>query len=587
MSREAAYGSKYKDDKLIDRILLGNIDLDSKYSISAATFTELKDRMFSQFDPENRNNTTYEIELPSGFHIPSNTPITGDRMTFLPMRIPFVHNKLENIDFKMDVYDRIYLVDALKNPELTATFMNDRMKNMKNEVVCILCLNEDLSVGKINIISTETLQQNLSDSRELFKPAINSKSTGIILLHNHPFGDIYPSTAEKDLTKSLAYSGQNFNIPLIDHIIVSPKGSYSIGQNEPDLFVQQSAEQGEHTTERALLTVNQSCATRKTNSKGIEGWVLRFPEKSIMRIDGKITNIHGWQMFIHQAEKNPSSYTLNIPWPQKNSETYSIYEPSGKKMIRHSIPEQDISRCIETNPEFRLYQWTRFRIREQYVSMTKDRNGNDQYMVTCPSDTIIQTERGPVSISGYRFFPRSLRQDKKYDHVLNGSFRKDYMVPLYKPRTGEKGPSQKFYAKASDLSSALYEQYIRFRDRERQLSNQEIQKEQEQKNETRTGGMAQVGDIISELINTYRNTEFESTIDPKERIKEIIGDESNPYNKLKISVYQSAIAAEESSKDNPFLSMIQNAGFGNEYEEFRDLHQQFAKAIKQTDVEID
>lgn len=583
MSREAAYGSKYKDDKLIDRILLGNIDLDSKYSISAATFTELKDRMFSQFDPENRNNTTYEIELPSGFHIPSNTPITGDRMTFLPMRIPFVHNKLENIDFKMDVYDRIYLVDALKNPELTATFMNDRMKNMKSEVVCILCLNEDLSVGKINIISAETLQQTLTNPRDLFKPAINRKSTGIILLHNHPFGDLYPSAAEKDLTKRLGYAGQNFNIPLIDHIIVSPKGSYSIGQNEPALLAPLQ------TQEPVTLMINQTCATRKTNSKGIEGWVLRFPEKSVIRLDGKLTNIHGWQMFVPQGEKNASGHALNIPWPQRNSETYNIYEPNGKRMIRHAASEKEIARCIETNPEFKKNQWTRFRIREQYVSVTKNRNGKDQYMVTCPPDTIIQTERGAVSISGYRFFPYSLQQDKKFDHVLSGSFRKDYMVPLYRPKTGEKGPSQKYYAKAGDLSTALYEQYIRFRDRERQLSNQEIQREQEQKNEARTGGMAQVGDIISDLINTYRNMEYETNTDIKKRMEEIIGDENNPYYKLKISMYRRAISAEsESAKDNPFLSMIKEAGFEGEYEEFRNLtHQQIVNKVKQADVEID
>ena len=112
---------------------------------------------------------------------------------------------------------------------------------------------------------------------------------------------------------------------------------------------------------------------------------------------------------------------------------------------------------------------------------------------------------------------------------------------------------------------------------------------QEQKNEARTGGMAQVGDIISDLINTYRNMEYETNTDIKKRMEEIIGDENNPYYKLKISIYRRAISAEsESAKDNPFLSMIKEAGFEGEYEEFRNLtHQQIVNKVKQADVEID
>jgi DNA repair protein RadC len=43
----------------------------------------------------------------------------------------------------------------------------------------------------------------------------------MILVHNHPSGNLKPSEADKELTKRLVTSGKLLDIPILDHLIVT------------------------------------------------------------------------------------------------------------------------------------------------------------------------------------------------------------------------------------------------------------------------------------------------------------------------------------------------------------------------------
>ena len=68
--------------------------------------------------------------------------------------------------------------------------------------------------------------------REVFCPAIKDKAASIILAHNHPSGQLFPSRADKQVTTRLKEAGKLIGIDIIDHIILTPEGYYSFQESD-------------------------------------------------------------------------------------------------------------------------------------------------------------------------------------------------------------------------------------------------------------------------------------------------------------------------------------------------------------------
>ena len=78
-------------------------------------------------------------------------------------------------------------------------------------------------------IAAGTLTACLVHPREVFAPAIRARAAQIVVVHNHPSGDPTPSEEDVRLTDRLAAAGQLLGIPVVDHVILSPRGHRSIG----------------------------------------------------------------------------------------------------------------------------------------------------------------------------------------------------------------------------------------------------------------------------------------------------------------------------------------------------------------------
>lgn len=62
---------------------------------------------------------------------------------------------------------------------------------------------------------------------EVFSLALQKRAVKIILVHNHPSGELLPSESDKDITDRLIQVGIIVNTPVIDHLIISETGFYS------------------------------------------------------------------------------------------------------------------------------------------------------------------------------------------------------------------------------------------------------------------------------------------------------------------------------------------------------------------------
>ena len=91
----------------------------------------------------------------------------------------------------------------------------------------IIMLNRSNHVIKKRLISHGGVSGTVADPKIIFKSALEDLASGIILVHNHPSGNLKPSEADLRLTKKLFDSGKLLEIPVLDHIIFTDSGYYS------------------------------------------------------------------------------------------------------------------------------------------------------------------------------------------------------------------------------------------------------------------------------------------------------------------------------------------------------------------------
>lgn len=91
--------------------------------------------------------------------------------------------------------------------------------DLAEEVFYIFCLDTKNNIIGIHEISHGTLSATLVHPREVFKRAILNNANCIVLVHNHPSGNFYPSQEDYNLTVELKECGDLLEIPVIDHVI--------------------------------------------------------------------------------------------------------------------------------------------------------------------------------------------------------------------------------------------------------------------------------------------------------------------------------------------------------------------------------
>lgn len=105
------------------------------------------------------------------------------------------------------------------------------IKSMKKETLLALYLDARNQLIDKEVISIGTINGSLIHPREIFEPAIKNLSSSLVIAHNHPSGQVEPSSADIDITKKIAQSGQLLGINLIDHIIVAKDDYYSFADH--------------------------------------------------------------------------------------------------------------------------------------------------------------------------------------------------------------------------------------------------------------------------------------------------------------------------------------------------------------------
>ena len=101
------------------------------------------------------------------------------------------------------------------------------MSTFDTERLIVVCVDTKLRVSAYSTVSIGTLTASIVHPREVFKVAILSNSSGIIVVHNHPSGDPGPSDEDSRITERIAEAGNIMGIPLLDHVIIGDGSHHS------------------------------------------------------------------------------------------------------------------------------------------------------------------------------------------------------------------------------------------------------------------------------------------------------------------------------------------------------------------------
>jgi DNA repair protein RadC len=82
-------------------------------------------------------------------------------------------------------------------------------------------------VLNIEMVSMGTVNKTLVEPMEVFSVPLQKRSVQLIIVHNHPSGELRPSVDDKEITDRLIQVGKIINVPVLDHLIISEKSYYS------------------------------------------------------------------------------------------------------------------------------------------------------------------------------------------------------------------------------------------------------------------------------------------------------------------------------------------------------------------------
>lgn len=101
----------------------------------------------------------------------------------------------------------LYNIRRISEPKDIVDLGKKFLDELDREELIVACLNAKNEVNSVNVVSIGSLNNSIVHPREVFKTAILSNAASIVMIHNHPSGDVTPSKEDKEITLRIKESG--------------------------------------------------------------------------------------------------------------------------------------------------------------------------------------------------------------------------------------------------------------------------------------------------------------------------------------------------------------------------------------------
>ena len=158
--------------------------------------------------------------------------------------------KQVKVRLKLAEAEPLYSTEQITTPDKAAEVMAQALSQMDREYCCVVNLDGANHPINFNVVSIGDVNQAHVPIQNVFKSAILSNASSIMMIHNHPSGSVQASREDIDVTKRLIEAGKIMNIPVLDHIIVGGGTAerFSFKEANPGMF---------NVSERAAYAVHE------------------------------------------------------------------------------------------------------------------------------------------------------------------------------------------------------------------------------------------------------------------------------------------------------------------------------------------
>ena len=134
--------------------------------------------------------------------------------------------KLQMIKEKNFTYNSLKISSSIDVVKEVNKF--EKLENESEEKMILICLNTKNQIVNYCEIASGGTNYCMIDPKTIYKSALLSNASKIILVHNHPSGDIKPSQEDLKLTERIKQVCELVEIQLLDHIIIGDEDFKSI-----------------------------------------------------------------------------------------------------------------------------------------------------------------------------------------------------------------------------------------------------------------------------------------------------------------------------------------------------------------------
>jgi DNA repair protein RadC len=109
---------------------------------------------------------------------------------------------------------------AINSPGDAAAIVQYEMSALEQEHLRVILLDRRNRVLEIVEVYKGSVNSSQVRVGELFKEAIRTNASAIIVVHNHPSGDPTPSPDDVAVTRAIAQAGKLLDVDVLDHLVI-------------------------------------------------------------------------------------------------------------------------------------------------------------------------------------------------------------------------------------------------------------------------------------------------------------------------------------------------------------------------------
>jgi DNA repair protein RadC len=120
-----------------------------------------------------------------------------------------------------------YGAEELNSSHNVSDYLRLQLSKEPSEVFAVLFLDNHHRLLKFEKLFYGSINEAQVYPRTIVQKALEHNAAKVIVAHNHPSGNVFPSNSDIDLTKRLQKILEIVDVVLVDHFIVSSQNSYS------------------------------------------------------------------------------------------------------------------------------------------------------------------------------------------------------------------------------------------------------------------------------------------------------------------------------------------------------------------------